>query len=101
MKKLLAVAAVLIIVACMSTQDAFARRGGGQRGGRGGQSVNPFAYGYQAQAMQQRQIQGQMRHRYRQGDFSCRNGMMQQPGSGDGVYSRQPQMDGWYGSGAI
>ena len=94
MKKFFAVAAVLTVVLCMSAQDAFARHGGGQRGGRGGQSVNPSGYNYRAQAMQQQQMQQHMRYRYRHGGNGGQNGVMQQSRFGTGGCFQQPQING-------
>jgi hypothetical protein len=88
MKKFLAVAAVVTVVCCLSSQKAFARRGGSQRGGRGGQSMNAFGNNLRAQAMQQQQMQQQMRYRYRYGGNGGRNGLMQQSRFGTGNWSQ-------------
>jgi len=94
MKKCLAVAAVVTVVCCLSAQDAFARRGGGQRGGRGGQTPNAFGYNYRTQAMQQQQMQQQMRYRHRYGGHGGQNGVMQQSPLGTGFYVPQTQING-------
>ena len=97
MKRSSAITAVLTIVLCICAQDTFARRGGGQRGGRRGQSYTPFARNYRAQAMQQQQMQQQVWYQHRHGG---QNGMMRQSRFGIGGYLPQLQMNGQHGDNA-